>query len=58
MKRSTDHLVAWSEAQRLRTMLEQTLNREQRRELFELLRAWRVATMMTPAGEPYPEGVT
>jgi hypothetical protein len=35
--------AAWAHAKSLRTMLEQTLNREQRRELQDLLSAWRYA---------------
>ena len=51
--RESPHVEAWSYARGLRAMLEQTLNREQRRELDELLVAWRTATMKTPAGERF-----
>jgi hypothetical protein len=43
---------AWEEVKRLRAMLEQTLNREQRRELNELVWAYRRALLSELNADP------
>ena len=42
----TESEANWEEVKRLRTMLEQTLNREQRKELQALLWAYRTALLV------------